>query len=164
MIKFLRNSMKNFKITAKIIVCDYNELNNTEKIVVDAAKKAVKSAYCPYSHFQVGAAVLLGNGEIITGSNQENVSYPSGLCAERTALFYANSRFPDEAVDTIAIAAFCDGSYTAKPVTPCGACRQVIMETQNRYGRPVRMILFGEKEIYIVESISELLPMGFLKN
>jgi cytidine deaminase len=154
--------MKNFNITAKIIVCDYKELNKTEKIVVDAAKKAVKTAYCPYSQFRVGAAILLCNKEIITGSNQENAAYPSGLCAERTALFYANSQFPGEAVDTIAIAAFHDGAYTAMPVTPCGACRQVIMEAQKRYDHAIRMILYGEKEIYIVENISELLPLNFL--
>jgi cytidine deaminase len=153
--------MKNFNITAKIVVYDYNELNTVEKIVVDAAKEAVKSAYCPYSGFRVGAAVLLGNGEIIRGSNQENAAYPSGLCAERTALFYANSRFPGEAVDTVAVAAFCNGSYTAEPITPCGACRQVILEAQNRYNHPVRLILYGEKACYVVESISELLPLGF---
>jgi cytidine deaminase len=153
--------MRNLNITAKIIVCNYNELNKTEKIVINAAKETVRNAYCPYSHFQVGAAVLLVKGEIIRGSNQENAAYPSGLCAERTALFYANSQFPGEAIDTIAIAAFCNGRYTAKPVTPCGACRQVILEAQNRYKHPIRMILYGENEIYIVESVSELLPLDF---
>jgi cytidine deaminase len=83
------------------------------------------------------------------------------MCAERTALFYANSRFPGEPVDTIAIAAFCNGKYTAEPVTPCGACRQVILETQKRYRHPVRLILYGESEIYIVGNISELLPLDF---
>jgi cytidine deaminase len=153
--------MKNFKISAKIIVCDYNELNKVEKMLVDAAKKALKGSYSPYSHFQVGAAVLLSNREIISGNNQENAAYPSGLCAERTALFYANAQFPSESVEAIAIAACSKGHYTPNPITPCGACRQVILEAQNRYNHPIRMILYGVKEIYIVETISDLLPLPF---
>ena len=153
--------MKNFEISAKITICMYEELNKTEKILVDSAKEALKKAYSPYSNFQVGAAILLDNNEVICGSNQENAAYPSGLCAERTALFYANSNYPDQAVDTIAIAAFTNGTYTEQPITPCGACRQVILETQNRYKHPIRIILYGEKEIYIVEKITDLLPLSF---
>lgn len=146
------------------MVCNYSELNKTEKNVIDAAKKAAKKAYSPYSHFRVGAAVLLTNKEVISGNNQENAAYPSGLCAERTALFYANSKFPDEAVDIIAIAAFCNGGYTNEPITPCGACRQVILEAQNRYNHPIRLLLYGEKKIYQVEQITDLLPLGFQKS
>ena len=153
--------MKDLIITAKIQVFDYNELNLLEKNLIDAAKEAVNRAYVPYSHFQVGAAVLLANQEIITGSNQENVAFPSGLCAERTTLFYANSRFPDTAVDTIAVAAYTNGDFTADPITPCGACRQVILETQNRYKHPVRILLYGKKAVYIIESITDLLPLAF---
>ena len=153
--------MKELKITAKIQVYNYNELNLVEKKLIDAAKEAVKRAYVPYSHFQVGAAVLLANQEIITGNNQENVAFPSGLCAERTTLFYANSRFPDTAVDTIAVAAYTHGDFTDDPVTPCGACRQVILEAQNRYKHPVRIMLYGKKAIYVIEQITDLLPLAF---
>jgi len=153
--------MKNLEISTKITICLYDELNKTEKILVNAAKEALKNAYAPYSQFQVGAAILLKNNEIVCGNNQENAAYPSGLCAERTALFYANAKYPDQAVDTIAIAAFTNGAYTEQPITPCGACRQVILEAQNRYKHPVRIILYGEKEIYIVEKITDLLPLSF---
>ena len=153
--------MKEFKIIAKIQVYNYNELTLVEKNLINAAKEAVKRAYVPYSHFQVGAAVLLANQEIISGNNQENVAFPSGLCAERTTLFYANSRFPDTAVDAIAVAAYTNGDFTDDPVTPCGACRQVILETQNRYKHPVRILLYGKKAVYVVEQITDLLPLAF---
>ncbi|MDR1682927.1 MAG: cytidine deaminase, partial [Candidatus Symbiothrix sp.] len=153
--------MKSLKISAKIQIYCYNELILEEKNLVNAAKEAVTRSYSPYSNFQVGAAVLLANGEIVTGSNQENIAYPSGLCAERTALFYANSRFPDEAVDTIAVAAFTNGDFTEDPVPPCGSCRQVILEAQNRYGHPVKMLLCGRDVIYKVEKITDLLPLSF---
>ena len=153
--------MKTFKITAKIQVYCYNELSSEEKKLADAAREAVNRSYSPYSHFQVGAAILLTNGKIVTGSNQENIAYPSGLCAERTALFYANSRFPDEAVEMIAVAAFTDGDFTDEPVPPCGSCRQVILEAQNRYRHPVKMLLCGRSEVYKVEKITDLLPLSF---
>ncbi|MDR0681784.1 MAG: cytidine deaminase [Dysgonamonadaceae bacterium] len=153
--------MKNLNISAKISVCIYEELNQSEKKLIDAAKEATQHAYAPYSHFQVGAAVLLSNNEIITGNNQENVAYPSGLCAERTALFYANSRFPDEIVNAVAIAAYTNNDFTDEPITPCGACRQVILETQNRYKHPVRILLYGKKTIYLIEKITDLLPLSF---
>jgi cytidine deaminase len=153
--------MNYLNITAKIRVYTYEELNTTEKMLVNAAKEALKDAYVPYSHFSVGAAVLLKNQEVISGNNQENVAFPSGLCAERTTLFYANAKYPNDAVDTIAIAAFTNGDYIEEPITPCGACRQVILETQNRYNHPVRVILYGKKKTYIVDSITDLLPLSF---
>jgi cytidine deaminase len=153
--------MKELNITAKIRVYGQNELDAAEKKLMDAAKEAVMRAYTPYSHFQVGAAVLLANGEIVTGNNQENVAFPSGLCAERTALFYANSRFPDVAVEAIAIAAYTNGDFTEEPISPCGACRQVILEAQNRYRHPVRVWLYGKRAIYAVERITDLLPLAF---
>jgi cytidine deaminase len=153
--------MKNLNISAKIRVCIYEKLNPSEKKLIDAAKEATQRAYAPYSCFRVGAAVLLSNNEIITGNNQENAAYPSGLCAERTALFYANSRFPNEAVDTVAVAAYTNGDFTNEPVSPCGACRQVILETQKRYKHPVRILLYGKKVTYLIEKISDLLPLSF---
>jgi cytidine deaminase len=153
--------MKQFNFSAKITVCSYNELDILEKNLVEVAKEASQKAYAPYSRFQVGAAVLLANNEIVAGNNQENAAFPSGLCAERTAVFYANAHYPGEAVKTIAIAAFDKNDYTETPVTPCGACRQVILETEKRYNHPVRMILYGKKEVYIIEKISDLLPLAF---
>ncbi|MDR2682452.1 MAG: cytidine deaminase [Dysgonamonadaceae bacterium] len=153
--------MKAFKITAKIQVYDYNELHPDEKKLIDHAKEAVQRAYVPYSHFHVGAAAGLANREIVTGNNQENAAFPSGLCAERTALFYANSRFPDTAVESIAIAAFTNGDFTDDPITPCGACRQVMLEVQNRYQHPVKLLLYGKKAVYVVEQITDLLPLAF---
>jgi cytidine deaminase len=153
--------MDAFNISTKIQVCQDNELNPVEKKLVEAAKEAVKRAYAPYSQFHVGAAVLLTNNEIVTGNNQENAAFPSGTCAERTALFYANSRFPDAAADTIAIAAYTQGDFTDDPISPCGSCRQVILEAQNRYNHPVQLLLYGKKAIYKVEKISDLLPLSF---
>lgn len=154
--------MKNLNISAKINICQYNELNELEKRMIEAAKEAATRAYAPYSEFRVGASVLLANNEIISGNNQENAAAPSGLCAERTALFYANSLYPNQAVDTIAIvAAHAEGDYTENPITPCGSCRQVILEAQNRFDRPIRLILYGKREIYVVEKISDILPLAF---
>ena len=138
-----------------------DELNNIERTLFEKAKAARENAYAPYSKFLVGCALLLENGEIITGNNQENAAYPSGICAERTTLFYANSQYPDQAVDTLAVAAYNQGSYLQSPIPPCGSCRQVILETENRYKKPMRILLYGEKEIYECDGISNLLPLSF---
>ena len=153
--------MKYLKITAKIRICHYEELLSEEKILVDKAKEATFRAYAPYSKFKVGAAALLTNGEIITGNNQENVAFPSGLCAERTVLFYAHSQYPDEAVKALAVAAYTDGDFLDRPISPCGACRQVMLETEMRFNQPVKIILYGKKKILIAESIKDLLPLAF---
>ena len=153
--------MRYLKITAKIGICNYEELLSEEKIIVDKAKEATSRAYAPYSKFQVGAAALLANGEIITGNNQENVAFPSGLCAERTTLFYAHSQYPDEAVLALAIAAYAEGDFLDRPISPCGACRQVMLETEMRFHQPVKIILYGKKEILIAESVKDLLPLAF---
>ena len=153
--------MKKLKIFAKIQICNENKLIQEEKNLIDCAKNACSRAYAPYSQFHVGAAVLLANGEIITGNNQENVAFPSGLCAERTALFYAHSQYPEQAVKSIAVAAFTQGDFIDKPISPCGACRQVILETEMRSKSPVKIYLYGKSEIYIVEGIGNLLPLAF---
>ena len=153
--------MKNYNITAKIQICSYNELHIEEKKIIDCAKEACSRAYAPYSQFHVGAAALLANGEIVTGSNQENVAFPSGLCAERTALFYANSQFPDQAVKSLAVAAFTQGDFLDRPISPCGACRQVILETEMRFKSQIRIYLYGKTEIYIIEGVGDLLPLAF---
>ena len=147
-----------------ITLLEYNslsEMNESERQLIDLAKAATEGSYAPYSKFHVGAAVLMDNGEIISGSNQENAAYPSGLCAERVALFYANSKFPKIKVNTIAIAARTNGSFTKLPIPPCGSCRQVMLETENRFNTPIKIILFGENNILVIESASFLLPIGF---
>lgn len=104
----------------------------------------------------------LANNIIVTGTNQENAAYPSGLCAERTTLFYANSQYPDQAVETLAIAARNErGEFLEEPIPPCGACRQVMLETEKRFKRPMRILLSGEKGIYELRSVGALLPLSF---
>lgn len=148
----------------KIKIVEYNsikELNQEDKALINSAKIATDTAYSPYSNFSVGAAVLLENGEIITGNNQENAAYPSGLCAERVALFYANSKFPNIAVKSIAIVAKNNNKFNSIPVPPCGACRQVMLETEMRFKKPIKVILFGEKKIQIINKVTDLLPLDF---
>lgn len=155
--------MKNIDIVTNIVVCEYSELNDLQKKLVDEAKDACKRAYAPYSQFNVGAAAMLDNGTIVTGSNQENAAYPSGICAERTTLFYAGAQYPNNAVTKLAIAAYKGDTYTKTPTAPCGACRQVILETEHRYGTPIEIILYGEEKTYIITSIESLLPLCFGK-
>lgn len=138
------------------------ELAPGERIVVEAARKATEGSYSPYSHFSVGAAVLLADGTVVAGSNQENAAFPSGICAERCAMFYANASHPDQPVLKIAIAARrSDGQFTEQPVTPCGACRQVLLETECRYGQPVEVLLCGTEAVYRLPSVRSLLPFHF---
>ena len=119
-------------------------------------------SYAPYSNFHVGTALLLEDGEIIRGSNQENAAYPSGLCAERVAIFYANAKHPDKSIDSIAITVKADHFKTNGPVTPCGACRQVIAETEKRQNKKIRIIMKGDSgSTRIVDGIENLLPMMF---
>lgn len=155
--------MRNLTIQAVIKVYQYNELNEEDRKLIDMAKDATGRSYAPYSGFSVGAAALLDNGETVTGTNQENAAYPSGLCAERTTLFYANSQYPDQAVKTLAIAARTENDFIDSPIPPCGACRQVILETEKRYNQPIRILLYGKKNIYLIEGIEDLLPLSFSK-
>lgn len=154
--------MKELTIEAKIKVCAYDEFSAEDKQLVDAARAATANSYAVYSNFNVGAAVLLDNGVIVKGSNQENAAYPSGLCAERTTLFWANSQYPENAVLAMAIAARTDKGELPMPIPPCGACRQVILETEKRFGKAIKIILFGTKESYIIEDgIKALMPLSF---
>ena len=154
--------MKQINITTKITVYSYEECTEIEKNLIDAAKKATSNAYAPYSHFRVGAALLLENGKIVTGNNQENAAYPSGLCAERTAVFYANAQYPDQKIEALAVAAFYNGEFTNDLISPCGSCRQVLLEVESRYNSPVRILLYNNKnEVYVAESMSSLMPLSF---
>jgi len=153
--------MREINLTTKIAVYLLEECSEVEKKLIDAAKSATKNAYAPYSRFRVGAAVLLENGGIISGNNQENAAYPSGLCAERTALFFANATYPDQKVEAIAIAAWHNGQFTREAITPCGACRQVLLEAENRFHSPMKVLMYSEEGIYVASAIKDMLPLSF---
>lgn len=154
--------MKQLSITTAIQVAKHEELSEQDRALVDAAREATHRSYAPYSHFNVGAAIALDNGEIVTGANQENVAYPSGTCAERTACFYAHARYPEARFTTIAIAARCtDGNEVANPIAPCGACRQALLEYEILAKNNVKVMLIGRNDIYILDSVKSLLPLAF---
>jgi cytidine deaminase len=141
-----------------------DELSDQDKNLLQCAREAGKDAYAPYSHFRVGSAVLLENGEIIRGNNQENAAYPSGLCAERVALFYASANYPSVAIKALAVSALNIEGIRTEIAKPCGACRQVISEFEDLSGTPVRIILDGQNTINVFEGIDNLLPMRFRKD
>ncbi len=153
------------EIKISVTVFEYNnisELPEKDQHLMDLALEATNSAYAPYSTYRVGAAVLLENGKIFTGNNQENMAYPSGLCAERVALFYAGSQFPDVAVSAIAITARAKEFKIDKPVAPCGACRQVMAETEYRSQQKMRLIMMGETgKVQVIEGVDNILPLMF---
>lgn len=154
--------MKTLTHTCHYMLCSYDELNEQDRKLIDAAKQATRQSYAPYSHFHVGAATLLDDDTIVLGTNQENAAYPSGMCAERTALFHAGSAYPDKAIVALAIAAYTEGEFTATPISPCGACRQVMLEMEQRHSRAIRILLYGTEGIFIIEGgVKELLPLTF---
>ena len=139
-----------------------NELNVQDLNLLNAAKNAIENAYAPYSQFYVGAAVLLENGIIVTGNNQENAAYPSGVCAERVAVFYASSQYPDKKIIAVAVSVKSKNKPINKPVSPCGACRQSLSEYEVKFNSPIRLIMAGMSgEVYVSDSISNLLPITF---
>ena len=154
--------MKNIKLEVNIKFCSLDELSKEEQELVQAAIDATGNSYSPYSHFKVGAALRLADGEIVIGANQENAAFPSGLCAERSAIFAAQSQRPDQAITMLAIAAKNKKGLLADPVTPCGACRQVVLEMEDRYKHPVRILLYGTNGIYCINSVKDLLPLSFV--
>lgn len=154
--------MKTFDITIPVREAALEELTAEQQKLVTLARKATYRSYAPYSKFHVGAAILLDNGEMLSGSNQENAAYPSGTCAERTTAFYAHSTYPDARFKTIAIAARgTDGKELTDPISPCGACRQVLLEYETLAGGPVPVILVGTSRILIFPSVRSLLPYCF---
>ncbi len=137
-------------------------LNKVDLDLLTAAKRSILNAYAPYSGFNVGAAILLEDGTVVTGNNQENAAYPSGLCAERVAVFYASSQYPAKKIIAIAISATSRDQTINIPVPPCGACRQALAEYEIKFETPIRLIMGGESgEIFISPSISNLLPLLF---
>jgi cytidine deaminase len=154
--------MKKIDVSISYDKAEEQELTPEERSLLDAARKATYRSYSPYSGFSVGAAVLLDDGTIVEGSNQENSSYPQGMCAERTALFYTGSRYPDKKILALCIAARgTDGSFTTLPVTPCGGCRQALLESECRQKSPIKVLLYGIDEIYVISSAQQLLPLAF---
>lgn len=155
--------MEKKTIETKITIYNFDELTEAQQQLINKAKEQVAKAYAPYSNFHVGAAIELDNGEIFAGSNQENSAYPSGLCAERVAMFYANAQFPEVAVKTIAIVAHTNNRFLEEPITPCGSCRQVLLETEARFEKNITVLLYGTKYIYQIDNIKQLLPLCFEK-
>ena len=157
--------MKEISFTTKLFI--FNTLQALPVDVQDLMEKAIsvrKKAYAPYSKFKVGAAILLDNGKIVLGSNQENAAYPSGLCAERVAIFQAGSIYPDAKIIKIAINAASDINQTQAPIPPCGSCRQSIAEYESKQEAPIEIYFMGEiGEIYKSESLKNLLPFMFEK-
>jgi cytidine deaminase len=157
-------------IKTKKITITYSEVENPEELepdireIIEAARESAQNAYAPYSRFMVGAAVKLESGKIICGTNVENAAFPSGICAERSALAYAIANHKDDKPVAIAIAALTRDGITEEPVTPCGNCRQVIAEEELRNGKNIRIILSGKNRTLITESVADLLPLQFRKN
>lgn len=163
--------MKERKITALIQEYSPEELPAEYMDIVDAAKAATERAHAPYSKFHVGAAIRLENGEIVCGANQENAAFSSGTCAERSACFYAASQYPGVAFRQIAIAAFAEPSgwqpgagvlppFQKKPISPCGSCRQALLEYEAMHG-DIEVILYGDDAVYVLPSIKSLMPLSF---
>lgn len=154
--------MKNREIIVPLVELDYSEMPPVMQRLVDEARQATFRSYAPYSRFSVGAAVLLDNGEIVAGSNQENAATPSSLCAERTAAYYAHSRYPDARFVAVAIAARgTDGNEVEHPISPCGACRQALLQYETLAGKGVEVLLAGRSAIYRLPSVKSLLPLAF---
>ena len=154
-------------MTSKEIKIAYQEYGSLDELapkdreLAEAAIKATEGSYAPYSRFNVGAAVRLDSGLIVKGSNQENAAYPSGLCAERTAMFYASATYPESAMTDIAITASQKGVLCDNPATPCGACRQVMAQYQTKGGKPMGILLVGGKKIWKFEKVDDILPLIF---
>ena len=154
--------MKKLTTAINYLLVQPDELPPAEQALVQKAIDATNNSYARYSNFHVGAACLLENGNIVIGANQENAAFPSGLCAERTAIFAAQANHPDQPITTLAIAARNANGLLKSPISPCGACRQVVLEIEDRYQRPVRILLYGTEGIYVFESIKDLLPFSFV--
>ena len=162
---FFLTKMKTIAITTEFNVFDaLNDLPVSVQTLMGKAVEARKNAYAPYSQFRVGVAILLDNGEVITGSNQENAAYPSGLCAERVAIFYAGAKYPEAKIIQMAITAASDTNQTTAPIPPCGSCRQSIAEYEIKQETPIAIYFMGEVgAVYQSDSLKNLLPFMFDK-
>lgn len=155
--------MKALDIKLNLLSCQYDEMDSEDRLLVDKAKEATYRSYSPYSRFSVGAALLLEHGEIVLGCNNENAAYGVTICAERTAIFSAQAQYPDVPIRKLAVAARnTEGNFLSDPVTPCGICRQAIVELEYRYKSPVRVIMIGESNIIVASSVRDILPLSFV--
>lgn len=162
--------MKDKEIKTVIKECQLDELSADDRQLVLQAKEMTRNSYAPYSKFHVGAAIRMENGAIVTGANQENAAYPSGTCAERTACYYASAQYPGMPMKKIAIAAWTrlhhsesdpdEVCFQRNPISPCGGCRQALLEYEALYGN-IEVILYGLDKIYILPSVASLLPLCF---
>ena len=153
--------MKSLQFAIHYDECAVDELSSAEQQLVKTAMEATLHSYSPYSRFRVGAAVLMDDGRVVTGSNQENSAYPVTLCAERVALFSAAHQYPDTPVVAIALAAQDAGGFTSRPVTPCGSCRQVLAEVEQRFRRPIRILMYVTSGVWTTVGVVNLLPLAF---
>lgn len=154
---------KNYKFEFEVFD-SIQELKNEDAKLVEKARKIAENAYAPYSHFFVGAAALLQNGKIVTGTNQENASYPVTICAERTLLSSISTLYPKESINTIAITYHNHNPNTKSntPISPCGMCRQSLLEYENKWESPIRLLLTGyEGKVIVINRVSDLLPLSF---
>ena len=141
---------------------DISELEEKDAALLQAARKVTEQAYAPYSNFRVGAVIRLTNGQTVSGTNQENASFPAGICAERTALSVAASLFPGETIDTLAVSYHNLNGSSEQPISPCGICRQSLSEYEQRQHKPIRVILSGQGgKVYVIPASSQLLPLSF---
>ena len=154
--------MKKIIIKSELSLLKFEELDDMSKALVKNAIEATDKSYSPYSHFKVGAALRLEDGTIVIGANQENAAFPVTMCAERAAIFNAQSNHPELAITAIAIAAKNIEGQVKTPVSPCGSCRQVILEMEQRYQRNIKILLCGTDGIYVIDSIKDLLPLSFV--
>ena len=138
-----------------------DELNAEDRELAGEAIVAMQGSYAPYSHFHVGAAVRMSNGQIVRGANQENAAFPSGICAERTAMFAAGAKYPDKDMRSIALAGGVFGRLTDQPATPCGACRQVMAQYQTKAGKPMSVIMVGAQKVWKFARVDDILPLIF---
>ena len=154
--------MKRLDLELNISECQPDELTAADRQLIDMAIEATSRSYARYSNVHVGAAVELANGIRIIGCNQENAAFPAGICAERAAIFAAGAQYPDTPVTTLAIAARdTSGELTDEPVSPCGTCRQVMIETETRFSQSLRILLYGRNRIFVVDGIRHLMPLSF---
>lgn len=154
--------MKEINLDAKIQFCQMEELSEDDQRLVNKAIEATRNSYAPYSNFHVGACLRTADGMEMIGANQENAAFPSGLCAERSAIFAAQSQHPESAIVALAITARNEEGLMATPVSPCGACRQVILEMEDRYQCDVKILLYGTEGIYVIPNVKTLLPLHFV--
>lgn len=154
--------MEEMKIYSDIKLCQMEELSEEERTLVETAMKATDNSYSPYSHFRVGAAIRLSDGKVIKGANQENAAFSVTICAERSAIFAAQANYPDLPIVSIAIAARNEEGYTDEPVSPCGSCRQAMVEIEQKYSQPLHIMLYGKKGVYVMDSIRNLMPLSFV--